>query len=61
MNENHRKSVAVSDGFTLIELMIVIAIVAIIAAMAVPNLLSSRMAANDNSAISSLRMLVTAQ
>jgi prepilin-type N-terminal cleavage/methylation domain-containing protein len=61
VNENHRKSVAVSDGFTLIELMIVIAIVAIIAAMAVPNLLSSRMAANDNSAISSLRMLVTAQ
>ncbi|MAG58767.1 MAG: hypothetical protein CMJ83_20965 [Planctomycetes bacterium] len=49
------------QGFTLIELMIVIAIIAIIAAIAVPNLLSSRVAANESNAISTLRNLVSAQ
>ncbi len=48
-------------GFTLIELMIVIAIIAIIAAIAVPNLLSSRLAANESNAIATLRNLVSAQ
>ncbi len=48
-------------GFTLIELMIVIAIIAIIAAIAIPNLLRARASANEASAISSLRTLVSSQ
>jgi len=42
-------------GFSLIELLIVVAIILIIAAIAIPNLLRSRMAANDASALSDLR------
>ena len=49
------------QGFTLIELLIVVAIIAIIAAIAVPNLLSARMAANEASAISGLRAIASAQ
>ena len=48
-------------GFTLVELMIVLAIIAIIAAFAIPNLMKSRMSANEAGAIGSLRTLVTAQ
>jgi prepilin-type N-terminal cleavage/methylation domain-containing protein len=48
-------------GFTLIELMIVVAIIAIIAAIAVPNLLSARIRANEVSAVSTLRNLVSAE
>ena len=47
-------------GFTLIELLIVIAIILIIAAIAIPNLLRSRMAANEASAVGSLRAITTA-
>ena len=47
------------EGFTLIELMIVVAIIAIIAAIAIPSLLNARKAGNEASAISSLRTLTT--
>ena len=49
------------NGFSLIELLIVVAIILIIAAIAIPNLLKSRMAANESSAVGSVRTLNTAQ
>lgn len=49
-----------SDGFSLIELLIVVAIILIIAAIAIPNLLRSRMAANQASAVANLRTITTA-
>jgi type IV pilus assembly protein PilA len=48
-------------GFSLIELLIVVAIILIIAAIAIPNLMSSRMAANEASAAGSLRTVNTAE
>jgi prepilin-type N-terminal cleavage/methylation domain-containing protein len=47
-------------GFSLIELLIVVAIILIIAAIAIPNLLRARMAANEASAVGSLRTINTA-
>src|ERR1035441_2102786 len=50
-----------SKGFSLIELLIVVAIILIIAAIAIPNLLRSRIAANEASAVASMRTLNTAE
>jgi type IV pilus assembly protein PilA len=48
-------------GFSLIELLIVVAIILIIAAIAIPNLLRSRIAANEASAVGSMRTINTAE
>jgi prepilin-type N-terminal cleavage/methylation domain-containing protein len=48
-------------GFSLVELLIVVAIILVIVAIAIPNLIRSRIAANQASAIESLRVLGTAE
>jgi prepilin-type N-terminal cleavage/methylation domain-containing protein len=48
-------------GFSLIELLIVVAIILVIAAIAIPNFLRSRLAANQSSAVASLHTLDTAE
>ena len=47
-------------GFTLVEIMIVVAIIALLAAIAIPNLLRAKMSANDAAARATLRTLSTA-
>lgn len=48
-------------GFSLIELLVVVAIILIIAAIAIPNLLRSKISANESSAVASLRTITTAE
>ena len=50
-----------AKGFSLIELLIVVAIILIIAAIAIPNLLRARIAANEASAVASIRTISTAE
>src|SRR5438045_9559178 len=48
-------------GFSLIELLIVVAIILIVAAIAIPNLMASRMAANEASAVQSIRTIQSSE
>jgi type IV pilus assembly protein PilA len=50
-----------TKGFSLIELLIVVAIILVIAALAVPSFMHSRMAANESAAVAALRIVNTAQ
>jgi type IV pilus assembly protein PilA len=49
------------EGFSLLELLIVVAIILIIATIAIPNLLRSRQAANESAAVANLRTINTAE
>jgi type IV pilus assembly protein PilA len=56
-----RRSGGRQQGFSLIELLIVVSVILIIAAIAIPNFLRSKMRANETSAVSSLRTITTAE
>lgn len=56
-----RTGMAKSRGFSLIELLIVVAIILIIAAIAIPNLIKAKMAANESAAVSGIHAVNTAE
>jgi type IV pilus assembly protein PilA len=60
-NQTQRRHPSSAAGFSLIELLIVVAIILVIAAIAIPNFIRSRMAANEAAAVSGLRNLSTAE